>query len=160
MNNSNPVSSAHHIGDKDAASGSFFHCQTTRSQFVSQCLAFQIFHNDVWSFPMLTDIQNRANAGVIQSGSSSSFLLKSLQGITILAEPIQEEFHRDESAQSDILRLIDNTHTPDANSSENPIMRNCLADHTEVPLSVMTIAANTFHAKKAKTPASRAFWKR
>src|SRR5262249_8443188 len=80
---------------------------------------------------MLTDIQNRANAGVIQSGSSSSFLLKSLQGVTILAEPIQEEFHRDESAKSDILRLVDNTHTPDANSSENPIMRNCLADHTE-----------------------------
>src|SRR5262249_49231251 len=84
---------------------------------------------------MLINIMNRANARVIQSRSRPSLLLKLLQAFTIAAELLQEEFQRDESTQPGILRLVDNAHPSDANSSENPIMRNCLADHTEMPLA-------------------------
>jgi hypothetical protein len=101
---------------------------------------------------MPINIMNRANARVVQSRSGSSLLLKSLQGFRIAAELLHEEFQRDESTKSGILRLVDNTHTPDANSSENPIMRNCLADHTEVPLASNDGRVENISCREDETP--------
>src|SRR5262245_20970910 len=101
---------------------------------------------------MPINIMNRANARVVQSRSGSSLLLKSLQGFSIAAELLHEEFQRDESTQSGILRFVDNTHTPDANSSENPIMRNCLADHTEMPLASNDGRVENISCREDETP--------
>ena len=93
--------------------------------------ALEKFHGDVRLLVTLADLVNRANVGVVESGSGSRFPSESLQGLGVLRQLIGQEFQRDEAAKLGVLGLIDHAHSAATELLHDAIVRDGLADHWE-----------------------------
>src|SRR5436309_12271873 len=76
---------------------------------------------------------DRANIGMIQGGSCPRFTLKSLQRLMIGRELIGQELESNVAAQTQVFGLIDHTHATAAQSFQDAVMRNGLANHGRTP---------------------------
>src|SRR6516162_9002815 len=74
----------------------------------------------------LADVVQRADVWVIQRRGRTPFALEALERSLIVRELVGKELQGDGAAQAGIRRLIDDTHTADANPLEDPVVRNGL----------------------------------
>src|SRR5690242_5602094 len=90
---------------------------------------FEVFHGDEGAAIFLSDVMNRADVGVIQSGSSLSLALESGKGLRIAGNIIGQEFEGDEAVQASVFNLINHTHAAPAELFDDAVVRDSLADH-------------------------------
>jgi hypothetical protein len=96
---------------------------------VLEGLPLQQLHHDEGLTLELVNFVNRANVGVIETGSGPRFALKSLQGLRVADKLGWEELQGDASPQSEIQSAVDNAHTAAAQFFFDPVMRDDLAQH-------------------------------
>src|SRR5215831_5370288 len=65
---------------------------------------------------------------MVQCRGCFGFPPKALQSLSVARHVVGQEFERDETAQSRVLSLIDNTHSAPAEFLQDAVMRNGLAD--------------------------------
>src|SRR5262249_1875064 len=65
---------------------------------------------------------------MVQCRGCFGFPPKALQSLSVARHVVGQEFERDETAQSRVLSLIDNTHPAPAEFLQDAVMRNGLAD--------------------------------
>src|ERR1700690_4647977 len=86
--------------------------------------AVQILHYDERLPPLLIDLMNGANIGMIQSRGSLSLALKPGKCGRILGNFIRKELQRDKPAEFYVLGLINPTHPTTAELLKNAVVRN------------------------------------
>jgi hypothetical protein len=94
-----------------------------------QCFAFQVFHGDEARFVAFADLINSADVGMIQRRGCSCFPAEALQRSYVLRNAIRQEFQRDKPPQRKVFGLVHHPHTATTELFDNPVVRNCLADH-------------------------------
>src|SRR5579884_3720666 len=85
-------------------------------------------HRDEKLIAMLSDLVDRANIWMIQSGCSSRFTAKALERLRITGKLIGKEFQCDEPAEFRILSLVNHTHTATAKFLDDSVVQNVFAD--------------------------------
>ena len=63
------------------------------------------------------DFVDRANIGMIESGSRTSLAAKAFQRLRVAGEFIGQKFEGDKAAKLDVLGLVNNSHAPAAQLS-------------------------------------------
>ena len=81
-----------------------------------------------WPF-VLADFVYHADVGVIQTRGGAGFALETGQCLRVFRHVIGQKFEGDETAEFQILGLIDNAHPAPAELFDNPIVRDGLTDH-------------------------------
>ena len=89
----------------------------------------QKLHGDERLPILLADIKNHANIGVIQRGGNLGFALKTSEGLRVFGHFFRHEFEGDKTVETNILGLINNTHTATAELLDDAVVRDGLADH-------------------------------
>src|SRR5208282_3871392 len=77
----------------------------------------------------LFDSVNSANSGMVQSGCRASFAQEAFEGLAVALIFFGNKFKRDAAAELGVFGLIDDTHAPRAEFSENPIVGDSLVNH-------------------------------
>ena len=104
------VSGVKRIGHFDGHVQNAFQLHRTSGDVVFQRFAIKVFHGDERVGIALTDIVNRADVGMVQSGSSLCFALKSRQSLSIFGNVIGKKFQCDEAMKPRVFRFVDNSH--------------------------------------------------
>jgi hypothetical protein len=95
--------------------------------------AIEILHGDEALSFVLADLVDGAYAGMVQGRGGAGFAMKTLKRLGILGHVFRQEFEGDESAESDVLGLIDHAHPAAADSLKDAIVRRGLPNHwTEI----------------------------
>lgn len=80
---------------------------------------------------VVLDVVNATNAGVGQRACRPRFAFKALQQLRILDEAVRDEFQRDKAAEFGVFRLVNHAHTAAAETLENAVMRDGIANHRD-----------------------------
>ena len=94
-----------------------------------ECLAFEVFHRQEGSAVFFADIVDSADVGMVQRRGGTGFAAKAVKDGKLAADLIGEKFERNETAQADVLRLVDHAHSPAAKFFDDSIMGYGFADH-------------------------------
>src|SRR6266550_4488022 len=95
-------------------------------------MSFQQLHSDEGSLLTFVDFINRADVGMVESGCRTGLATKTFQGLRIVSYVIRQELQSHESAEARVLGLIDNTNTAAAELLNDAVVRDDLADHSEM----------------------------
>src|SRR5256885_5533526 len=95
-------------------------------------MSFQQLHRDESSVLTLVDFINRADVGMVESGCRTSLATETFQGLGILSYFFRQELQSHESAKARVLGLIDNTHAAAAEFLNDAVVRDGLADHSQM----------------------------
>src|SRR5579859_3212947 len=87
------------------------HRQDAGAQQVTQSLAFDQFHGDVVAGAITSQLIDRYDIFMVESGSGASFLVKAMQELGILRDGRTQKFEGDHSRQANISRAINIAHT-------------------------------------------------
>jgi hypothetical protein len=68
---------------------------------------------------------------MVQSRRGASFALESLQGLLIACQVVWQELQSHEPPQARVFRFVNNTHPATAESLQDSIVRDGLANHLE-----------------------------
>ncbi|MGC1087024.1 MAG: hypothetical protein WA894_01195, partial [Candidatus Acidiferrum sp.] len=71
-----------------------------------------------------------ADIGMVQRGGGLRFTLETRKRLTILSYFTRQEFHGDESVESEVFGFVDHTHAAVAKLLDDTVMRDGLADHS------------------------------
>ena len=96
-----------------------------------QRLAFQVLHGDKDAACVITHVINRANVGMVQAGSGLSFLAKARQGLKIGVCGLEQKLERHQPVKACIFGFINHAHATAAETFQNAVMRDGLADQVE-----------------------------
>jgi hypothetical protein len=77
---------------------------------------------------MIPYFVDRADVGMIQRGSGPSLAVEAVQSLRIQGRRVREELQSDEAAKRSVLSFIDDAHTTAAESVNDMVMRDSLAD--------------------------------
>ena len=78
---------------------------------------------------LLPDFMDRADVGMIQSGSSLRFALEAAQRLWIFGDLVGQEFQGDKAVQLQVLGLVNHAHPAAAELLDDAVVRDGLADH-------------------------------
>src|SRR5215469_7603226 len=93
-----------------------------------QGCTIEILHGDECPAGVFADVVNGANVGMVQSGGGFRFPAKAFDSVRIVGDFIWQEFQCDEAVETGVLGFIDNTHATTAESFEDAVMGDGLAD--------------------------------
>ena len=96
---------------------------------VLQGHAFQKLHGDEGWPSCFADLVDRADVGMVQSGSGLRFALKALEGLRVVGYIVGQELQGDEAAELGVLGLVDDAHAAAAELFDDAVVRDGLADH-------------------------------
>src|SRR5580692_2221664 len=94
--------------------------------------AVKKFHGDEGFSVLLANIMNRANVGMVQRGRRLSFALKSGESQRVAGDVFGQELQGDKTMQPNILRFVDHAHAAAAESLNDAVVRDGLAEHERV----------------------------
>ena len=75
-----------------------------------------------WPAVLLANVVQRADVGMIQGRGGSGLAFKTADRIGIGSDLVVQELESDKAAETEILGLIDNPHTPAAELLDNAVM--------------------------------------
>jgi hypothetical protein len=78
---------------------------------------------------VLADFVNRADVGMVKSGSRTCFPAESFKRLRVISDIFGQELQRDEAAEFSVLSLVDNSHAAAAEFLDDAVMRDHLPDH-------------------------------
>ena len=90
---------------------------------------FQILHGDEGLPLLLAYVIDRADVGMVQSGSRLGLTLEAAEGLRVFGHFIGQKLQRHETPQPGVLRLVDDTHAAAPEFLNNAVMRDDLVDH-------------------------------
>ena len=93
-----------------------------------QRLPFEQLHHDHRLVIMFLNLINRTDIGVIQRGCRARFALKPAKRVGITDDFIRQKFKRHEAAQTDVLGLVNHSHSARAQLLDDAVMRDGLPD--------------------------------
>src|SRR5262245_22785996 len=94
-----------------------------------QCHAFQILHGYKRTPVLFVNFVDGANVGMIQCGGSFGFTLEAAQGLWVFGYVVGQELKGNRTAELHVLGPVNHAHAAAAQSLDNAVMRNSLADH-------------------------------
>ena len=128
VNDPSGVSRVQCVGDLDGEREKDFHFQRTPRDAVLQGHTVQKLHGDERMTIVLADFVNRADVGMVEGGSGTSFAAETLQSLRVLGYVIQQEFQRDEAPKLGVLGLVDDAHPATAEFLDDAVVGNGLTD--------------------------------
>ena len=96
-------------------------------------LTLQQFHRDEGSPIGIVNLVDGADVRVVQRGRGLGFPLKTAEGLCVLGELVGKKLQGNLATELQVFRLVDNTHPAAAQLLHNVIVRDGLADHSELP---------------------------
>src|SRR5689334_21724627 len=96
---------------------------------VFQRLAIQELHGDECLSTLLTDVVNRADVRVIQSGRGASLTAKAFQRLRVSGQFFGQKLQSYKATQPAVFGLINDTHPAAAEPLDDAVVRDGLADH-------------------------------
>ena len=90
---------------------------------------FHELHGNVGTAGVLTDLVDRANVGVVESGSGAGLASEAFQRGGVFAQLVGQKFECHETAKIDVLGLVDEPHAPTAEQLNDAVMRDDRVDH-------------------------------
>src|SRR5690242_756132 len=130
MDNTLRVRSIECIGDIDREAQYGFEIERTASDAMLQGDSVQVLHDDERLPILLRDLVDRADIGMIKSGSSTSFAAEAFERLWIARDVIWEKLERDEASEFDVLGFVNHAHAAAAQFFQNAVMGNGSADHS------------------------------
>src|ERR1700692_1054453 len=94
-----------------------------------ESLALEQLHRDEMPSAVLSDLVDRADIRVVQSGCGARFALKTIERQRVLFRLRGEEFEGNVTAEVDVLGLVDDPHPPASQLREDTVVRDGLANH-------------------------------
>src|SRR5262249_36032929 len=104
-----------------------FHRPTLDNVF--QSFAIEVFHGDEGFASILTNVVDRTDVRMIQSGSGLGLTPKSLQTLAVVGYVLGQELQSKKAAEASVFRLIDHPHAAAPKPFDDAVVRNRLADH-------------------------------
>ena len=98
---------------------------------VFQAGAFELLHHNERMAAVVLDVVNGADAGMVQLRSGARFAHEAVQGLAVLGHFFGDELQGNMARQARVFGLIHHAHATTAQFSENAIVGDCLADHSE-----------------------------
>ena len=118
------------VGNLDAQRQRGFNLQRPRSDAVPQRHPVEKLHGDERLAVLLADVINCADVGVIQCGRSLGFALEAGEGLRVAGNVLGQELEGDKTMKPCVLGLVDNSHATAAQSLDDAVVRDGLADHS------------------------------
>src|SRR5437763_11693345 len=130
------------VGDLDGKRKKGFDLQRTPSNTMLQRHAVQEFHDNERLISVFADFVDRADVGMVESGSCPSLAAEAFQCLRVLRNIVGQEFQRDKAAEFGILGLVDHTHAAATQLLDDAVMRDGLADHADAMLGALQWEVN------------------
>ena len=80
---------------------------------------------------VVLDIVDGADAGMVQLGSRAGFAHEPVERLAVVHQFLGNELQGDVPRQARVFRLIHHAHAPTTKLSNNVIVGDCLADHSQ-----------------------------
>ena len=90
--------------------------------------AIQKLHGDERGAVLFVNFVDGADVRMIQGRGRLSFALKAFEGLRVSGHVVGQELQRDETAEFDILGLVDHAHTTAAEFFDDAVMGDGFAD--------------------------------
>src|SRR5262249_13029557 len=75
------------------------------------------------------DVVNRANSGMVQVGGSVGLTPETFERLWIMRYIVRKELQGDRPVKAYVFGLVNDPHASCPNSLDDPVVRDCLADH-------------------------------
>src|ERR1017187_9387324 len=105
--------------------------------------AVQKLHGDERLAILLTDVEDRADIGMVEGRSRLRLALEASQCSRVFGYFIGQELEGDETMQPRVLGFIDHTHATAAKLFDNAVVRDGLADHLGANLTLVKRASQS-----------------
>ena len=100
---------------------------------VLQGLPLQQFHGDERVPPVLVNIVDRADVGMVEGGGGLGLTLEALQRLMVLGHFFRQEFERNEAVELGVLGLVDDTHSAAPELLQDAVVGDGGAGHLAEP---------------------------
>src|SRR5579863_1371661 len=129
MNNALGVGRVEGVGDINRDRHQRLELKRTVADQVFQGLAFEVLHGDESAAIVLANVVNRADVGVIQTGSGLGLAAEAAEQMLVGGNVVGKKFESNKAAQASVLGLENHPHPAAAEFFNHPVMRDGLADH-------------------------------
>src|SRR5579859_2078548 len=129
MDDSSFVRSIERVCNFDGKRQHRLRVQGLSANAVLQCHSIQKLHGDERPPMLVIDLIDRADVRVVQGRSGLGFALEAVERLRIFSYLVRKELEGDEAAEFYILGFVDHAHAAAAQSFQNPVVRDGLADH-------------------------------
>src|SRR5580658_6166065 len=126
------------IGNFDGERENHFRFQRMPADAVLQRHAVEILHDDEGLTFAFVNLEDHADVRVVQGRRRLRLTLEAGQSLRVPGDLIGEKFQGDEAMQLDIFSFVDDTHPPAAESFDDAIVGDGLADHSRKNLTLAT----------------------
>ena len=107
-----------------------FEWERSAQQPCLQTGALQQFHHDEIASVVFTDVENRADVGMVERRRESGFAFEASNRFGVFGQLVFEYFDGDSARQPSILCLVDNAHTAGAQRANDVEMRDLSSNHS------------------------------
>src|ERR1700747_1748061 len=90
--------------------------------------AFQKFHDDKRLTVLLSDLMNRADVGMVQSGRSTSFTAEAFERLRVMGDIVSSGRKGNEASKLCLRSLVHHAHTTTAQLLDDAVMAQFKAD--------------------------------
>ena len=103
---------------------------------------FQIFHDDERMCALVVNFVDGTDVGMIEGRSRFGFPLKTGKHLGIVPHFVRQEFDGNETAEFEVLGLVNDTHPATAEFFDDAVMRDGLPNHWAEILSLVLRQVN------------------
>src|SRR5208283_1550241 len=129
VNDSLGVGGVERVGNFDAEREQSFNFQWMPRYAVFQRCPIQKLHGDECLSALLSNVINRADVGMVQSGCGLSFALKAGERLRVAGNVFRQELKGDKAMQACVLGLVDDTHSTAAQFLDDAVVGDGLTNH-------------------------------
>ena len=94
-----------------------------------QRLSFEQLHGDKRVAPVLVNIVDRADVGMVEGGGGLGFALEALERLMVLGHLLRQEFERHKAVELGVLSFVDDTHSSAAELLQDAVVGDGCAGH-------------------------------
>src|ERR1700745_1360154 len=110
--------------------------------------AIQKLHGNEGLLVMLTDLVNRADIRMVESGSRSPLAAKTFKRLRVLRHIVRKEFQCDEPPKLRVFSFVDHAHTTTPDLFEDAVVRDGVTNHGELNVHCGNPTFRTNSAKR------------
>jgi hypothetical protein len=117
------------VSDLNSERQNKFSFQWTATNAMLQRHPVQKLHSDKCFTILLTDVEDRADVRMVESGRSLGFALKTSQCLRVASNFIGQELEGYKTMEPGVFRLVDHAHAAATELLDDAVVRDGLADH-------------------------------
>jgi hypothetical protein len=117
------------VGDFNGEIENVLGRERTSRDGILQGAALEEFHGNEGPSVVFSDFIDRADVGMVESGSSTRLAAKSFERLWVMSNFVRQEFQRNETPKLGVLGFVDDTHSTTAKLFDDAVVRDSLANH-------------------------------